>query len=120
MSQTTVTRESFTFSLTEAAAAQIEKVIAKNKLPETAGLRAGAVEGGCSGFNYNVEIVDGPNHGDLILERHGARVFIDDFSLQLVSGMTVDWISSMMESRFTFENPNATGSCGCGVSFSTD
>ena len=113
-----VTRDTFTLAVTEAAARQILHVIEQHGLPETAGLRAGAVEGGCSGYNYDVQIVDGPEPGDLILERHGARIFVNEFSLPLISGMTIDWISSMMESRFVFQNPNATGECGCGVSFS--
>jgi len=108
----------FTLSLTEAAARQILRVIAEHGLPDTAGLRAGATPGGCSGYNYDVEIVGGPESGDLVLERHGARVFVNAFSQPLISGMTIDWVSSMQESRFVFHNPNATGECGCGVSFS--
>lgn len=114
----TVTRDTFTLSVTEAAAAQVQRVIREHDLPDVAGLRAGATEGGCSGYNYNVQIVDGPDRGDLILERHGARIFVNEFSLPLINGMTIDWTSSMMESRFVFQNPNATGECGCGVSFS--
>ena len=110
--------EAFTFSITEAAAARVKKVIAENDLPDTAGLRASVTEGGCSGFNYVVEIVEAPQPGDLILDRHGARVFIDQKSMPVITGMTIDWKSSMQESRFVFDNPNATGTCGCGVSFS--
>lgn len=112
-----VTRDTFTLSVTEAAATRILNVIRQHGLPDTAGLRAGAVEGGCSGYNYDVEIVEAPQPGDLILERHGARIFVNEFSLPLIDGMTIDWVSSMMESRFVFQNPNATGECGCGVSF---
>lgn len=114
----TVTRETFTLSVTEAAAARVQHVIREHGLPATAGLRAGASSGGCSGYNYDVQIVDGPDRGDLVLERHGARIFVNEFSLPLIDGMTIDWTSSMMESRFVFHNPNATGECGCGVSFS--
>lgn len=115
-----VTPETFTLSLTEAAARRVLRVVAEHRLPESAGLRAGVVEGGCSGYNYDVEIVERPGADDLVIERHGARVFVDPFSMPLISGMTIDWISSMQESRFVFHNPNAAGGCGCGVSFSVD
>ena len=120
MTETAVTRDTFALSLTESAAQQVQKVIRENGLPATAGLRAGAVTGGCSGYNYDVKMENAPEHGDVILERHGARVFVNEFSLQFISGMTIDWVSTMMESRFVFQNPNATGTCGCGVSFSTE
>lgn len=113
------TSSDFTLSLTESAAKRVREIIEQNDLPATAGLRAGATSGGCSGYNYDVRIEDAPDRGDTILERHGARVFINSFSRPLISGMTIDWISSMQESRFVFENPNATGTCGCGTSFST-
>ena len=118
MSVTDKLQDAFTLSVTEKAAKQILAVIRDNGLPESAGLRAAVIEGGCSGFNYAVEIVDAPQEGDLLLERHGARVFVDQKSMPYISGMTIDWTSSMLESRFVFHNPNATGTCGCGVSFS--
>ena len=113
------TSSDFTLSLTESAAKRVREIIEQNDLPATAGLRAGTTSGGCSGYNYDVRIEDAPDPGDTILERHGARVFINSFSRPLISGMTIDWTSSMQESRFVFENPNATGTCGCGTSFST-
>lgn len=111
------THETFTLSITEKAARRILDIIRDNGLPDTAGLRAGVVEGGCSGFNYDVEIVTEPANDDLVLVRHGARVFVNDFSMPYITGMTIDWVSSMLESRFVFQNPNATGTCGCGISF---
>ena len=119
-STTRTTETPFTLSLTERAAKQVQRAIEEHGLPETAGLRAGATEGGCSGYNYDVGIEDAPKRGDIVLERHGARVFVNQFSRDLISGMTIDWISSMQESRFVFQNPNASGECGCGVSFSVD
>lgn len=112
--------DSFTISVTERAATQVLRIINENSLPDGSGLRAGVVEGGCSGFNYQVDIVETPNPTDLVLERHGARVFVDQESMHAINGMTIDWVSSMQESRFIFDNPNATGTCGCGVSFSVD
>ena len=112
------TTQPFTLSVTERAAQQVLHIIRHNKLPEQSGLRAAVVQGGCSGFNYQVEIVEAPHPSDLILERHGARIFVDPESTHAITGMTIDWKSSMQESRFVFDNPNATGTCGCGVSFS--
>jgi iron-sulfur cluster assembly protein len=77
------------------------------------------VEGGCSGLNYDVKVVDRPGAGDSVRPSNGIRVFVDAFSAPHVNGMRVDWISTFQESRFVFENPNATGGCGCGVSFTT-
>ncbi len=112
------TTDAFTLSVTEAAARRVMAVISDNNLPRTAGLRASVTAGGCSGFNYEVTIVEAPQPDDLILERHGARVFVDPDSRAVITGMTIDWKTSMQESRFVFDNPNATGTCGCGVSFS--
>jgi len=58
--------------------------------------------------------------GDTILEINNTRVFVNESSAQYLNGMIVDWISSMQESRFVFQNPNETGNCGCGKSFSVD
>ena len=114
---TAISRETFSLSITEKAAGRILDVIRENGLPGTAGLRAGVVGGGCSGYNYDVQIVTEPEPDDLVLVRHGARVFVNETSMPYISGMTIDWVSSMLESRFVFQNPNATGTCGCGISF---
>lgn len=108
----------FVLALTDEAAAQVRRAVAEHGLPDTAGLRVGATEGGCSGLNYDVAIAERPGRDDRVLEINGTRVFVNGFSAPHVNGMTVDWVSSMQESRFVFQNPNATGTCGCGVSFS--
>jgi len=54
---------------------------------------------------------------DFVLDQGGYRVFVDPFSAQYLSGVTIDYVSSMQGSGFTFKNPNATGGCGCGSSF---
>jgi len=110
----------FILSLTDAAAARVAAVIDEFHLPEEAGLRAGVTEGGCSGLNYSVEVAEGPKPDEVVFVLNGANVFVDAFSAQYIKGMTIDWISSMQESRFVFDNPNATGGCGCGVSFTVE
>ena len=105
-------------TLTETAITEVKKFIdAENAGPE-AGLRIRVVPGGCSGFSYSMQIEDGPRPGDEILNNEGLKVFVDMFSRQYLEGVQVDYVSSVMGSGFTFNNPNSTGSCGCGSSFS--
>jgi iron-sulfur cluster assembly accessory protein len=106
-------------NVTENAAVEIKKFMSsEDDLPETSGLRVRVVPGGCSGFQYSLNIEEESRSGDFILDQHGIRLFVDMFSAQYLNGVTVDYTSNMMGSGFTFENPNATGGCGCGTSFS--
>ena len=106
-------------NVSESAAVEIRKFMSgEDDLPETAGLRVRVVPGGCSGFQYSLNIEEESRQGDFILDQHGIRLFVDMFSAQYLNGVTVDYTSNMMGSGFTFENPNATGGCGCGTSFS--
>ncbi|MDH5804021.1 MAG: iron-sulfur cluster assembly accessory protein [Gemmatimonadota bacterium] len=107
----------FYLSLTDSAARQVGIALKQNGLPEAAGLRVGVTEGGCSGMNYDVRVVEGPEDGDVTYVLNGVNVFVRPADAAYIGGMKIDWISSMQESRFVFENPNATGGCGCGVSF---
>ena len=110
----------FELVITDAASKQVGILAEKHSLdPDIAGLRVGAYEGGCSGYMYDVRMEQRPDDDDRVLEINGIRVFVSEFSMPLVNGMKVDWVSSITESRFVFSNPNATGECGCGVSFST-
>jgi len=105
-------------TLTETAATEVKKFIdAENAGPE-AGLRIRVVPGGCSGFSYSMQIEDGPRPGDEILDQAGLKLFVDLFSRQYLEGVQVDYVNSVMGYGFTFSNPNSTGSCGCGSSFS--
>jgi iron-sulfur cluster assembly protein len=85
---------------------------------EQGGLRVSVQPGGCSGFKYGLLIEDQPAEDDLVISQEGFNVFVDPFSAQYISGVTIDYVSSMQGSGFTFKNPNATGGCGCGSSFS--
>ena len=114
---TTATLET-EITLTESAVIEVKKFMdAENAGPE-AGVRIRVVPGGCSGFSYSMQIEDAPRPGDDILDRNGLKVFVDKFSRQYLEGVQVDFVNSVMGSGFTFNNPNATGSCGCGSSFS--
>src|SRR5919202_7066520 len=105
-------------NVTEAAAAEIKKFMAGEEgLPETAGLRVRVVPGGCSGFQYSLNIEEDARQGDHVLDQHGVRLFVDMFSAQYLNGVKIDYVTGVMGSGFTFKNPNATGGCGCGSSF---
>lgn len=107
-----------TLNVTENAASEIKKFMAgEQDLPETSGLRVRVVPGGCSGFQYSLNIEEDSRQGDFILNEHGVRLFVDMFSAQYLNGVEIDYVSGVMGSGFTFKNPNATGSCGCGSSF---
>src|SRR5687767_6601217 len=114
-----VATPSVELSVTENAAEEIKKFFeGEEDLSETAGLRVRVVPGGCSGFQYSLNIEEDSRQGDFILDRHGIKLFVDMFSAQYLNGVVIDYTSNMMGSGFTFENPNATGGCGCGTSFS--
>lgn len=108
----------FELILTDRAAEEVRKFIASEQVPvETAGLRISVLPGGCSGFKYSLNIEEKALEDDMVLDLNQVRVFVDGFSAQYLSGVTVDYVSSMQGSGFTFTNPNATGGCGCGSSF---
>ena len=80
-------------------------------------LRIAVEGGGCSGFQYQIEL-DEPAADDLILEGAGEKVVIDPTSLPFLAGATIDFTEELIGARFAIDNPNAASSCGCGTSFS--
>ena len=112
------TQKSVTLTLTERAGQEVKKFLADEKVaPETAGLRVGVLPGGCSGFRYSLNIEEQPAADDVVVESAGVRLFVDEFSAQYLNGTVIDYKSNFQESGFAFENPNASGGCGCGSSF---
>ena len=104
--------------LTDKAAAEVTKFIAaENVAVDSAGLRVSVLPGGCSGFKYSLNIEERALEDDMVFEINSVRVFVDGFSAQYLTGITIDYVSSMQGSGFTFNNPNASGGCGCGSSF---
>lgn len=103
-------------ALTEAAARKIKDVTRDQ--PEGAGLRVAVEGGGCSGFQYEIALTEGAKEDDLVIERDGAKLFIDPVSLPFLLGSEVDWVDELIGASFKVKNPNAASSCGCGVSFS--
>jgi iron-sulfur cluster assembly accessory protein len=109
--------------LTEGAAVQINKLIADRGLPDNSGVRFAVMGGGCSGFEYHVDLekpsrFELKHKRDTIFVSYGVRIIVDDKSLMFLDGSTVDWRSQNLGYSFVFNNPNSTGTCGCGVSFS--
>lgn len=80
-------------------------------------LRVAVDGGGCSGFQYNIDL-DEPADGDLVLEGDGQKVVVDEVSLPFLANAVIDFSEELIGARFVIENPNATSSCGCGTSFS--
>ncbi len=114
-----VAAPSVELTVTDSAAEEIKRFLSsEDDLPETAGLRVRVVPGGCSGFQYSLNIEEESKSGDFVMDKQGIRLFVDMFSAQYLNGITIDHTTNMMGSGFTFENPNATGGCGCGTSFS--
>ena len=106
-------------TVTTAASTEVKKFMEQENVdPNKGGLRISVQPGGCSGFKYGLLIEDEAAEDDLVVDQSGWRVFVDPFSAQYLNGVTIDYVTSMMGSGFTFKNPNATGGCGCGSSFS--
>ena len=104
--------------LTEKAATEVKKIIAEQKLDPSTVLRVGVAGGGCSGFQYSLgfDTAWDPK-ADSKSEQHGVAVVVDKKSDLFLDGTTLDFHDSIEKRGFTFNNPNAKKSCGCGSSF---
>jgi iron-sulfur cluster assembly accessory protein len=104
--------------LTKKAEDKVKEIMSEQQEPY-AGLRIQVVGGGCSGFSYRMGFDKSFNdQSDSIFEFDGLKVFIDKQSLLYMDGAEVDYIDGLHGAGFKFNNPNSTGSCGCGSSFS--
>jgi iron-sulfur cluster insertion protein len=103
--------------ISENAARRIRKVTTAEGAAG-AFLRIGVSGGGCSGFQYNFELTTERLEDDHAFERDGATVVIDDTSLDLLAGAELDFVEDLSGAQFQMRNPNASSSCGCGMSFS--
>lgn len=102
--------------LTERAAKRINRIVAKEE-PGTV-LRISVAGGGCSGFQYEYNLVkEAPTADDIVLTRDGATVYIDSMSLEFMGGAEIDFVDDLIGQSFQIKNPNAIASCGCGTSF---
>lgn len=114
----TTQQPAVTVTVTPTAAVEVKRFMDQEGVSEAqGGLRVSVQPGGCSGFRYGLLIEEQKADDDLVVPQEGFNVFIDPFSAQYLDGVTIDYVSSMQGSGFTFNNPNATGGCGCGSSF---
>jgi iron-sulfur cluster assembly protein len=104
-------------TLTPEATEKIRQFLEQHDSRSAAGLRVAVLPGGCSGFQYGLNIEEAPEEDDEVLELDDFRVFVDPFSAQYLEGVQIDYVSSMMGQGFSFTNPQASGGCGCGSSF---
>jgi iron-sulfur cluster assembly accessory protein len=103
-------------TLTERAARRINEIMAGE--PDGSMLRISVNGGGCSGFQYAFDVDAARQDDDLVIERDGATVLVDEVSIQYIDGSVIDFVDDLMGQSFKIENPHATASCGCGTSFS--
>lgn len=103
--------------LTARAAKQVSKILIKE--PDGSVLRISVAGGGCSGFQYEYNLVqETPADDDLVLARDGATVLIDSMSLEFMGGSEIDYVDDLIGQSFQIKNPNVVAACGCGTSFS--
>lgn len=105
-------------NVSEKAAEEVKKILAKENMPaETAGLRVGVKGGGCSGFSYSMALAEAPSEDDKVFEDQGIRLFVDKKSYLYLNGTSLEFQDGLMGRGFVFNNPNAEKTCGCGSSF---
>src|SRR5690606_9854815 len=104
--------------LTDRAVKQIHKIRADENIPDDQFLRVGVKGGGCSGMSYILGF-DTENEFDMELDRSGLKVIVDKRHVIYLGGTVVDFKDGLDARGFTFENPRAASTCGCGSSFST-
>lgn len=105
-------------SLSDAARTRVQSFLDLD--PAALGLRFGVSRSGCSGWGYKVEVAHEAREGDVMFEDGGVRIYVDAASLPQVDGTRIDYAQQGLNAQFIFDNPNVTGGCGCGSSFTTD
>ena len=103
-------------SLTERAARRIKEIM--DGEPSGSMLRVSVNGGGCSGFQYAFDVDRTRQDDDLVVEKDGATIVVDEVSIQYMDGSVIDFVDDLIGQSFKIENPHATASCGCGTSFS--
>jgi iron-sulfur cluster assembly protein len=103
--------------LTENACQHVSRLMAREK-KEGSMLRVSVIGGGCSGLSYKMAFEEKPADGDNVLTFGDLKVLVDPRSSLFLQGIVIDFVDGLNGSGFTYENPNAKRSCGCGTSFS--
>ena len=102
-------------SLTNSAADRVRTSL--DSRGKGVGLRLGITQTGCSGYSYVINYADEVAPGDVVFEDKGVTVVVDPEALALIDGTEVDFVKNGLNEAFSFRNPNVTGECGCGESF---
>jgi iron-sulfur cluster assembly protein len=102
-------------TITPAAHARMQHFLAAE--PTAAGVRFGVKRTGCSGFGYVVDLAQTLDAGESVVDVDGVPLVVSDANMALVDGTVIDFQRQGLNSSFVFHNPNATGACGCGESF---
>ena len=103
--------------LTQKAVDMIKITREQEKLDPACGLRVAVRGGGCSGFEYALDFEQEARDNDFVLEYEGLNVYVDAVSARYLEGTEIDYVLGMTGAGFKFNNPKATGTCGCGSSF---
>jgi iron-sulfur cluster assembly accessory protein len=109
--------EPLDLTLTDGAVQQIKRLLARDNRGGY-GLRVSISDGGCSGYSYRLDFEKEEKSDDLVLRFDDLNVFVDSRSAGYLKGTVIDFTSGLYGGGFKFSNPNATGTCGCGTSFS--
>ena len=105
-----------TIDVTDAAIIKIKALMEKEGKTDVA-LRIEVIPGGCSGMTYDFSFDDKQTEEDIVVEKNGMKIFVDEASMEYLQGSKVDYIETLHESGFKIENPKAKSGCGCGKSF---
>jgi len=105
-------------SLTERAARQVENIIKEESLEDDLYLRVAVEGGGCSGLSYKLGL-DHKTEEDKIIESQGVEIIVASKHMMYLEGIQIDYPDGLDARGFTFDNPNAEETCGCGASFAT-
>jgi len=103
-------------SLTQSAAERVRRYL--DARGSGIGLRVGVKKTGCNGFAYVVNYADEADESDTVFEDRGIKLIVDPKSLELIDGTEIDFVKEGLNEAFSFRNPNVSGECGCGESFS--
>lgn len=103
--------------LTPGAINKIKSMMARDNKEEHC-LRIGVVAGGCAGMSYDLRLQKTPYENDIQWQQDGITIITNSESVTFLHGTTIDYVDTLKESGFKYQNPNASGSCGCGTSFS--
>jgi iron-sulfur cluster assembly protein len=101
-------------TMTDAAASRVREIVENSE--DGMGIRVGIKKGGCAGMEYTINLVTEPNAKDDLIEREGARVWVEPAAVLYLLGTQMDFEVTTLRTGFTFNNPNQTSACGCGES----